>query len=110
MKSLATSTALHVVLLTWGLWSLGTTPPLDMSASEPLPVSIVPIEEYSSSVAGEEEAELTDTPAPAPTEAPETLPMPAENVGENEVDLATPPRPEAAPRETVQTATAEAPP
>lgn len=110
MKSLATSTVLHVVILTWGLWAIGTTPPLDMSASEALPVSLVPIDEYSSSIAGAEDAPLTETPAPEETETEATLPMPAENVGDNEVDLATPPRPEAAPRETVQTATAETPP
>ncbi|WP_185983320.1 hypothetical protein [Aureimonas mangrovi] len=110
MKAFTTSTILHTLLLTWGLWSFGQPRPLDMTQGESLPVSIVPVEEYSQAMVGEREAEMTDTPAPEPTEAPETLPMPAENVGENEVDLASPPRPETAPRERVQTATSEAPP
>ncbi|MFD2236119.1 cell envelope integrity protein TolA [Aureimonas populi] len=110
MKPFVTSTVLHTALLTWGLWSFGQPAALDLTQGESLPVSIVPIEEYSASMVGESEAEMTDTPAPEPTQTPETLPMPAENIGENEVDLASPPRPETAPRDRVQTATAEAPP
>lgn len=110
MKSFATSTALHAVLLTWGLWSFGGARELDMTTGESLPVEVVSIEEFTTMVQGEREAEAAETPAPAPTETPETLPMPAENVGDNEVDLASPPRPVTAPREQVNTATAEAPP
>lgn len=110
MKSLATSAALHTALLTAMLVSFGSPRPLDMTQGEAMPVSVVPIEEYSQVVQGEADAEMADTPAPTPTEAPERLPMPAENVGNNEVDLESAPQPVAAPRETVQTATADAPP
>ncbi|WP_062228882.1 cell envelope integrity protein TolA [Aureimonas frigidaquae] len=109
MKPFATSAVLHALVLTWGLWHFQPAP-LDLTQGEALPVSVVPIEEYSEVVAGDDEAPMTETPAPTPTQAPERTPMPAENVGENEVDLDTPPRPQEAPRETVQTATADAPP
>lgn len=110
MKSLATSTLVHALVLTWGLWSFGQPRPLDMTQGESLPVEIVPLSEFSEMVLGEQDAAQAETPAPAPTETPATLPMPAENIGDNEVDLASPPRPETAPRERVQTATSEAPP
>lgn len=106
-SSLSTSVAVHVVLLTWGLWSLGAPEKLDMG-SEAVPVELVT--EVSQSMIGDEKAPQTDTPAPQPTKTESKLPMPAQNVGDNEVDLPTPPAPKAAPRETVKTKVDEAPP
>ncbi|WP_427025827.1 hypothetical protein ACP4J4_07940 [Aureimonas ureilytica] len=106
-SSLSTSVAVHVVLLTWGLWSLGAPEKLDMG-SEAVPVELVT--EVSQSMIGDEKAPQTDTPAPQPTKTESKLPMPAQNVGDNEVDLPTPPAPKAAPRESVKTTVDEAPP
>ena len=66
MKSLATSAALHTALLTAMLVSFGSPRPLDMTQGEAMPVSVVPIEEYSQVVQGEADAEMADTPAPTP--------------------------------------------
>ncbi|KAA0971138.1 cell envelope integrity protein TolA [Aureimonas fodinaquatilis] len=110
MKSLATSTALHAVILTMGLWAFGEPRPLDLTQGESLPVTLVTMEEYSQAMIGAEDAPVAETSTPDPTQTPEQTPMPAENVGDNEVDLESPPRPVPAPRDTVQTATAEAPP
>ncbi|WP_062012228.1 hypothetical protein [Aureimonas sp. AU4] len=103
------STVLHVAILTWGLWSFGQPEPLEMGG-EALPVSLVPIEEFSQATQGEETAPVAEKSAPTPTKTPQKLPMPAENVGDNETDLPTPPAPKPSPRESVQTAAAEAPP
>lgn len=103
------STVLHAAILTWGLWSFGQPEPLEMGG-EALPVSLVPIEEFSQATQGEESAPVKEKPAPTPTKTPAKLPMPAENVGDNETDLPTPPAPKPSPRESVQTAAAEAPP
>ncbi|MEF2551159.1 hypothetical protein VQ042_07245 [Aurantimonas sp. A2-1-M11] len=107
MKSgVVLSTLLHGAVLTWGLWSLSAPEPLQMAPVESLPVDLVPIEEFSQSMIGAREAPVTETPSPDPTETPETLPMPAENVGDNETDLATPPTPIQRPVPTEQAAAA----
>ncbi|NDV87210.1 hypothetical protein GTW51_10905 [Aurantimonas aggregata] len=108
MKSgLIFSTALHTAVLTWGLWSLSAPEPLEVASVESMPVDLVSIEEFSESVAGARDAPIAETPTPTPTETPETLPMPAENVGDNEVDLATPPTPVQRPRPVEQAAAAQ---
>lgn len=108
MKSgLVFSTALHTAVLTWGLWSLSAPDPLEVASVESMPVELVSIEEFSQSVAGAKDAPLAETSAPTPTEKPETLPMPAENVGDNEVDLETPPTPVERPRAVEQAAAAQ---
>ena len=108
MKSgVVLSTLLHGAVLTWGLWSLSAPEPLQMAPVESLPVDLVPIEEFSQSMIGAKDAPVTETPAPNPTETPETLPMPAENVGDNETDLATPPTPIKRPTPTEQAAAAQ---
>lgn len=110
MKSgVVASTILHAAALTWGLWSLAPEP-LDMSMSESLPIELVSIEEYSQSVKGAEDPEVAETPAPEATETPQELPMPAENIGDNEVDLDTPPTPEPRPVASEQAAAAAPPP
>ncbi|WP_182087106.1 hypothetical protein [Aureimonas sp. ME7] len=107
MKPVVTSTILHTALLTWGLWSFGPPEKLDMGA-EALPVTL--ISDMSEATQGDEKAPEAETSAPTPTKTPPKLPMDAQNVGDNEVDLPTPPAPKAAPRESVKTAAAEAPP
>lgn len=93
-----TSVALHAAVLGFGLVTLSSPRPLEMSSGESFPVEIVPFEEISTSVIGEREAPAAETPAPTPTSRPEPV-EDAENVGENTVDLDTPPTPDPSPRE-----------
>ncbi|RYE78632.1 MAG: hypothetical protein EOP19_21225, partial [Hyphomicrobiales bacterium] len=94
MKSgLVTSSVLHVALLTWGLWSISGPKPLDASYAEALPVEIILSDQFEG-VKGEKKAPVSEKPAPTPTTRPATLPMPAENTGDNEADLDTPPTPD----------------
>lgn len=106
---LVVSSVAHVVLLSWGLWSLSGPEPMS-AIDNSLPVDIVPIEEFSQSVAGAEDAPMEETFNPEPTEEAPQPDQNAENAGQNEVDLDALPTPRSAPRETVQTAAASAPP
>ncbi|WP_062204428.1 cell envelope integrity protein TolA [Aureimonas sp. AU12] len=107
MKSVGISTALHAAVLTWGLWSLGSPEPLEMGG-EALPVTL--ISDLSEATQGDEKAPEAPISAPKPTQRPETVPTDAQNVGDNKVDLPTPPTPKQAPQESIKTAAAEAPP
>ncbi|MEF2072821.1 hypothetical protein [Consotaella aegiceratis] len=106
---LVVSSVLHAAALSWGLWHFGSPDPLEASYAEALPVEIV-MSDVFEGVKGEKEAPITDKPAPTPTTRPETLPMPAENVGDNEVDLDTPPEPEVKPNEVEPQKAAKEPP
>ena len=107
MKSgVVASTILHTAILTWGLWSLTAPEPLQVANTESLPVELISPEAFSQSMVGAKDAPITDKPAPTPTQKPQTLPMPAENVGDNEVDLKTPPTPQERPKEVEQAAAA----
>ncbi|MCK5933369.1 MAG: hypothetical protein KAG89_14490 [Fulvimarina manganoxydans] len=106
---LVVSSIAHVVLLSWGLWSLSGPEPMS-AIDNSLPVDLVPIEEFSQSVAGAEDGPMDETFNPEPTEEAPQPDQTAENAGENEVDLDALPTPRSAPRETVQTAAASAPP
>ncbi|EAU40871.1 Proline-rich region:Proline-rich extensin:Histamine H3 receptor [Fulvimarina pelagi HTCC2506] len=110
MKTGLTASALvHGVVLTWGLWALSAPEPMSI-ADDSLPVDIVSVEEFSQMVQGAEDAPMAEESAPEPTEDV-SQPVPeAENIGENTVDLDSAPAPRAAPRETIQTAAAEAQP
>ncbi|PZO77287.1 MAG: hypothetical protein DI629_14865 [Mesorhizobium amorphae] len=95
---LTTSAVLHAAILGIGLVSLSGPKPLDAGASEALPVSIVPIEEMTQMIEGDKTAALSETPAPTPTTRPPVIPE-AQNAGDNDKDLATPPTPMPTPRE-----------
>ena len=106
-----TSALAHAALLSWGLWSLAPKP-LDASYAEALPVEIV-LSDAFEGVKGEKQAPVTEKPAPTPTSRPQTLPMEAKNVGDNEVDLDTPPVPNQKPTKEAakpQPKAAETPP
>lgn len=113
MKSgVVVSAVLHTAVLTWGLWALGAPEPLQVAAVDSLPVELVPVEEYSQSLIGKKDAPVTETPAPEPTSRPENA-EPAQNVGDNSVDLETPPTPierERASEQTAAPAASEPPP
>ncbi|WP_099865386.1 cell envelope integrity protein TolA [Pararhizobium haloflavum] len=105
-NSLATSTAIHALILGWGLFSLSGPQTLDAGVVETLPVDIVPISEMTQIQQGERTAPLAESASPEPTE--ERAPEPdAQNIGNNTVDLDTPPTPDARP-EAVEEAAAPA--
>ncbi|OLP53618.1 hypothetical protein BJF92_05550 [Rhizobium rhizosphaerae] len=96
--SLATSAALHVLVLAWALISLGSPAHFEVSDTEAMPVDIVPVEELTQIQQGEKTAPKAEKSAPAPTKRPDVVEN-AENMGDNSVDLKTPPRPSVKPVE-----------
>ncbi len=105
---LTTSLALHAVVLGFGLVSLSSPREMAIADVESFPVDIVPIEEIAQSVRGDRQAPVAEKPAPTPTTRPEPVEN-AQEVGDNTVDLKTPPTPEPKPR-PVETAEAPPPP
>ncbi len=106
-NSLATSAVVHALILSWGLITLGAPESLDSGNVETLPVDIVPITELTQIQQGERSAELAERSAPEPTEQTEETPD-AQNIGDNTVDLDSPPVPNSRP-ETVEEAAAPEP-
>lgn len=96
--SLFTSSFLHGLALTAALVSLGSPEKLEMAPMETLPVDIVPIEEFTQIQKGSKDAPMAEKSAPVPTKKP-PIAEPAENVGDNEVDLKSPPTPSKRPVE-----------
>ncbi|WP_157016515.1 hypothetical protein [Mesorhizobium xinjiangense] len=94
---LVTSTALHVVVLGFGLVSLQAPRAFEAADVESLPVDIVPIEEITQIQDGDKKAPMTETPAPLPTERPDIVPD-ARKVGENDVDTEAAPVPDTKPK------------
>jgi outer membrane biosynthesis protein TonB len=96
--SLFTSSLLHTLALSAALVSLGSPDKIEMSPMETLPVSIVPIEEFTQIQKGSKDAPMAEKSAPVPTKKP-PIAEPAENFGDNEVDLKSPPTPSQRPAE-----------
>ncbi|MDQ0419013.1 outer membrane biosynthesis protein TonB [Peteryoungia aggregata LMG 23059] len=96
--SLFTSSFLHTLALSAALVSLGSPEKLEMAPMETLPVDIVPISEFTQIQQGSKTAPLAETSAPVPTKKP-PIAEPAENFGDNEVDLKSPPTPSQRPVE-----------
>lgn len=104
---LTSSVIMHAALLGFGLFSLSAPRPFEVADVEAFPVDIVPVESITQVQQGEKKAPAAEKAAPKPTERPDPVPD-AREVGENDVDLKTPPTPEPKPRE-VETAEAAAP-
>lgn len=102
--SLATSAALHALVITWALVSLGSPESFDVADVEALPVDIVSIEELTQIQQGDKKAEAKEKAAPVPTKK-QTPVENAENAGDNDIDLKNLPTPEEKPRE-IETAAA----
>ncbi|MBC2772336.1 hypothetical protein H6M51_05660 [Rhizobium sp. AQ_MP] len=96
--SLFTSSFLHTLALSAALVSLGSPEKLEIAPMETLPVDIVPIEEFTQIQKGSKDAPMAEKSAPVPTKKP-PIAEPAENVGDNEVDLKSPPTPSKRPVE-----------
>ena len=104
--SLATSAVLHAMVLTWALVSLGSPADFQVADVEALPVDIVPYSEMTQVQQGDKKAPKKEHSSPVPTKRPETN-QPAENVGDNDTDLKTPPTPNAKPSKSEATASPE---
>ncbi|MHB0951705.1 MAG: hypothetical protein ACYC10_07235 [Allorhizobium sp.] len=97
--SLVTSAILHGVALAWALLSLGAPASFEVADVEALPVDIIPIEEMTQIQQGDKNAPVREKAAPVPTKKPTPVDN-AENVGDNEIDLKSPPTPEKKPQQT----------
>lgn len=104
---LITSVTLHAVLLGFGLVSLSAPSAFEVADVEALPVDIIPVESITQIQQGDKKAPMAEKPAPLPTEKPEVV-ADAQKVGDNAVDLDTPPTPVEKPR-PVKAAEAPAP-
>lgn len=93
---LTLSSSAHALVLFWGLAVVSAPESMQVQDVEALPVDIIPIEELTKEVQGDKEAELTETPAPKPTEKKEPTPE-AENVGETQDDTESVEAPKKAP-------------
>jgi outer membrane biosynthesis protein TonB len=96
--SLFTSSFLHTLALSAALVSLGSPEKLEIAPMETLPVDIVPISEFTQIQQGSKTAPMAEASAPVPTKKP-PIAEPAENFGDNEVDLKSPPTPSQRPVE-----------
>jgi hypothetical protein len=97
--SVVTSAVLHGLVLTWALVSLGAPESFKVEDFEAMPVDLVPVESITQQQLGDKKAPKKETSAPVPTTRP-PIPQPAENAGDNNVDLKTPPLPNAKPSKT----------
>lgn len=98
-SSLVTSAIVHGAALAFALVTIGSPQPLDIADVEALPVDIVPISEITQIQQGDKKAPVADKAAPVPTKNPNRVDN-AENAGDNNVDLKTPPTPQQRPSET----------
>ncbi len=103
---LGTSLVAHTLVLSWALLSLSAPASFEVSPVDALPVDIVPVESITQTQKGEQDAPKTEKPSPKPTTNQKVVEN-AENAGDNDVDLKTPPTPAKRP---VDTQTAAAPP
>jgi hypothetical protein len=94
--SVVTSAVLHGLVLTWALVSLGAPESFKVEDFEAMPVDLVPVESITQMQQGDKKAPKKETSAPVPTTRP-PIPQPAENAGDNNVDLKTTPVPNAKP-------------
>lgn len=103
--SLVTSSVLHALVLTAALVSLGSPAKFEVADVEALPVDIIPVESITQIQQGDKSAEVKEKASPVPTTKPTEVEN-AENAGDNDIDLKTPPTPDKKP---VNTETAAAP-
>lgn len=101
-SSLITSAVLHGLVLTWALVSLGSPKSFEVSNMESIPVDMVSVEELTQLQMGDAKAPKSEKPSPVPTKKPVEN-NDGENVGDNSVDLKTPPKPESKPIEKEST-------
>ncbi|WP_117191790.1 hypothetical protein [Rhizobium terrae] len=101
--SLGTSLVLHTVVLGFALVSLSAPASFEVADVEALPVDIVPVESITQVQQGDKKAPPSQKPAPKETKNQKIVEN-AQNAGENDVDLKTPPTPATKPLQTEATA------
>lgn len=102
-----TSAILHGLVLGFALVTIGTPESFKVEDFEAMPVDLVPIEEITQMQQGDKTAQPNDKPAPKPTTKPTKVEN-AENMGENDTDLKSPPIPNAKPTKNESTAAPKA--
>ncbi|MBB4952580.1 TolA protein [Agrobacterium vitis] len=90
--SIVTSAILHATALAMALLTLSAPEPMQVADVEALPVDLVPISELTQIQQGDKQAPKREKSAPTPTKKPNVVEN-AENMGENDVDMKTPPTP-----------------
>ncbi len=101
--SLGTSLVLHTVALGFALVSLSAPASFEVADVEALPVDIVPVESITQTQQGDKKAPPSTKPSPKETKNQKVVDN-AQNAGENNVDLKTPPTPVTKPTPTEVTA------
>ncbi len=101
--SLGTSLVLHTVVLGFALVSLSAPASFEVADVEALPVDIVPVESITQTQQGDKKAPPAAKPSPKETKNQKIVEN-AQNAGENNVDLKTPPTPTTKPTPTEVTA------
>ncbi|THF53588.1 cell envelope integrity protein TolA [Allorhizobium terrae] len=90
--SIVTSAILHATALALALLTLHAPEPMQVADVEALPVELVPISELTQIQQGDKKAPKREKSAPTPTKKPNVVEN-AENMGDNDVDMKTPPTP-----------------
>jgi hypothetical protein len=96
--SIVTSAVLHCLVLAAALVTLSAPKSFDVQEVDALPVDIVPVESITQMQQGDKKAPMKEKSATKPT-TKQTQVANAENVGENDVDLKSPPTPTVKPTE-----------
>jgi len=90
--SVGTSVGLHLLVLGWAMLTLSAPAPLTVADVEAFPVDIVPVESITQMQQGDKKAPMKEKPSVKETKNQKVIEN-AENAGENDVDLKTPPTP-----------------
>jgi hypothetical protein len=101
--SLGTSLVLHTLVLGLALVSLSAPATFDVAEVDALPVDIVSVESITQTQQGDKKAPASQKPSPKETKNQKIVEN-AQNAGENDVDLKTPPTPTTKPQPTETTA------
>ncbi|UWU13315.1 hypothetical protein N2599_14300 [Rhizobium sullae] len=105
--SVVTSAVLHGLVLAAALVTIGSPESFKVDDFEAMPVDLVPVESITQMQQGDKTAKPNDKPAPKPTSKPADV-ADAENLGDNKIDLKTPPIPNAKPNNNESTAAPKA--
>jgi len=97
--SLGTSLILHTLVLGAALVSLSAPASFEVADVEALPVDIIPVESITQMQQGDKKAPMSEKPSPKETKNQKVVEN-AENAGENDLDLKTPPTPAKKPTPT----------
>lgn len=107
--SLGLSSLMHAAILGFALLSFGAPARFEVADVDAVPVSIVPFEDITQVMRGQDDASAKNAPAPVPTEVRAPV-EDAQNLGQNKVDLKSIDVPNPSKREVVSSAPPKADP